>query len=163
MEQSTDMFLVKDIVLVKNMFLAKDNNLEQMMDDIKKGNLNDILSKLCFFNKKDLMLNYTYFKYLATETTYNYIFMYIINNIDTILSKNSDFILHVNMQKLSLGDIDKHQKFMNNLSIVLKEKYPNKLLKCYIYNAPFMFKQMFNLISVFVDKETQDKIELVKM
>jgi hypothetical protein len=163
MEQSTDMFLVKDIVLVKNMFLAKDNNLEQMMDDIKKGNLNDILSKLSFVNKNALMLNYTYFKYLATETTYNYIFMYIINNIDTILSKNTDFILHVNMQKLSLSDIDKHQKFMNNLSIVLKEKYPNKLLKCYIYNAPFMFKQMFNLISVFVDKETQEKIELVKM
>jgi hypothetical protein len=108
------------------------------------------------------MLNYTYFKYLATETTYNYIFMFITNNINTILLNNNNFILHVNMQKLSLGDIDKHQKFINNLSIVLKEKYPDKLLKCYIYNPPFMFKQMFNVISVFIDKETQEKIELVK-
>ena len=162
MEQSTDVCLVSDICLVSDMFLANDNNLEQIINDIKKGNLNDILSNLCFVNKNDIMLNYVYFKYLATETTYNYIFMYITNNIDIILSKNNYFILHVNMHKLSLGDIDKHQKFMNNLSLVLKEKYPNKLLKCYIYNAPFMFKKMFNLISVFVDKETQEKIELVK-
>lgn len=156
MEQSTNVFSVN------NIFSANDN-IEKIIYDIKKGNLNDILSKLCFVNKNDLMLNYIYFKYLATEITYNYILMYITNNIDTILSKNNEFIVHVNMQKLSLGDIDKHKLFINNLSLFLKEKYPNKLLKCYIYNAPFMFKQMFNVISVFIDKETQEKIELVKM
>jgi len=158
MEQSTN-----DVVLVNDMFLANDNNLQKIIDNIKKGNLNDVLSKLCFINKNALMLNYIYFKYLATETTYNYILMFITNNIDVILSKNNQFIVHVNMQKISLGDIDKHQAFINNLSLVLKEKYPNKLLKCYIHKTPFMFKQIFNVISVFIDKETQDKIELVKM
>jgi hypothetical protein len=89
--------------------------------------------------------------------------MYITNNIDNILLKHSEFIVQVNMQKLSVSDIDKHKVFITNLSLVLKEKYPNKLLKCYIYNAPFMFKQIFNMISVFIDKETQEKIELVKI
>ena len=162
MEQSKDTFLDNDVVLTDNNFLTTDNNLDKIIDKIKKGNLNDILSMLCFVNKNALMINYIYFKYLGTETTYNYILMYITNNIDIILSKHSEFIVYVNMQKLSLGDIDKHQKFINNLSLVLKEKYPNKLLKCYIYKAPFMFKQIFNMISVFIDKETQEKIELVK-
>jgi hypothetical protein len=162
MEQSKDTFLDNDVVLTDNNFLTNDNNLDKIIDKIKKGNLNDILNMLCFVNKNALMINYIYFKYLGTETTYNYILMYITNNIDIILSKHSEFIVHVNMQKLSLGDIDKHQKFINNLSLVLKDRYPNKLLKCYIYKAPFMFKQIFNMISVFIDKETQEKIELVK-
>ena len=162
MEQSKDTFLDNDVVLTDNNFLTNDNNLEKIINKIKKGNLNDILSKLCFVNKNTVLINYIYFKYLATETTYNFILTYITNNIDNILSTNNEFIVHVNMQKLSLGDIDKHQKFINNLSLVLKDRYPNKLLKCYIYKAPFMFKQIFNMISVFIDKETQEKIELVK-
>ena len=114
MEQSKDTFLDNDVVLTDNNFLTTDNNLDKIIDKIKKGNLNDILSMLCFVNKNALMINYIYFKYLGTETKYNYILMYITNNIDIILSKHSEFIVYVNMQKLSLGDIDKHQKFINN-------------------------------------------------
>ena len=139
-------------------------NIEKndIIDKIKKGKLNDILSKLCFVNKNAVLINYIYFKYIATKSTYDFILMYITNNIDNVLSTHSEFIVHVNMQKISLGDIDKHQIFINNLSLYLKEKYPNKLLKCYIYKAPFIFNQIFNMISVFIDKETQEKIELVK-
>ena len=168
MEQSTNVFSANnifsanDIFSINNIFSANDN-IEKIIDNIKKGNINDILSKLCFVQKNAVIINYIYFKYLATETTYNYILMYITNNIDNILLNNSEFIVHVNMHKLSISDIDKHQTFINNLSFVLKEKYPNKLLKCYIYKAPFMFKQIFNMISVFIDKETQEKIELVKI
>jgi ribosomal protein S17E len=66
------------------------------------------------------------------------------------------------MKKISLSDIDKHKIFIQNISTYLKEKYPDKLLKCFIHNAPFVFKQIFNIISTFIDKETQKKIELVK-
>ena len=163
MEQSTNICLVNETFLVNEMFLTNDNNLEKIINKIKKGNLNDILSKLCLVNKNTVLINYIYFKYLATETIYNFILTYITNNIDNILSTNNEFIVHVNMQKLSIGDIDKHKLFITNLSLVLKDRYPNKLLKCYIYKAPFMFKQIFNMISVFIDKETQEKIELVKM
>ena len=163
MEESTDNFSVKDNFSVSNMFLTNDNNLEKIINQIKKGNLNDILSKLCFVNENAVLINYIYFKYLATKTIYNYILTYITNNIDNVLSKNNEFIVHVNMQKLSISDVDKHKLFITNLSLYLKEKYPDKLLKCYIYNAPFMFKQIFNMISVFIDKETQEKIELVKI
>jgi len=156
MEELTDVFSAN------NIFLTNDS-IEIIVDRIKKGNLNDILSKLCYVEKNAVIINYIYFKYLATETMYNYILMYITNNIDNILLKYSEFIVHVNMYKLSISDIDKHQTFINNLSLVLKEKYPNKLLKCYIYKAPFMFKQIFNMISVFIDKETQEKIKLVKI
>ena len=135
---------------------------EKIMNKIQKGELNDILSKLCFVNENNIVIDYIYFKYLATNTTYNYILIYITNNINNILLKNNDFVVHVNMKKISLTDIDKHKLFIQNFSSYLKEKYPDKLSKCYIYNAPGVFKQILNIISVFIDKETQTKIELVK-
>jgi hypothetical protein len=39
----------------------------------------------------------------------------------------------------------------------------NVFLRFNIYQfIPIVFKQIFNIISVFIDKETQKKIELVK-
>jgi hypothetical protein len=150
--------------LLNDIFLENDNSntSEKIINKIQKGELNDILSKLCFIHNNDVVIDYIYFKYLATDTTYNYILMYITKNIDNVLLKNREFIVHVNMKKISLTDIDKHRIFIQNLSCCLKDKYPDKLSKCYIYNTPIVFKQIFNIISVFIDKETQKKIELVK-
>jgi hypothetical protein len=150
--------------LLNDIFLENDNcnTSEKIMNKIQKGEVNDILSKLCFIHNNDVVIDYIYFKYLATDNTYNYILMYITNNIDNVLLKNREFIVHVNMKKISLTDIDKHRIFIQNLSSCLKDKYPNKLSKCYIYNPPIVFKQIFNIISVFIDKETQKKIKLVK-
>jgi hypothetical protein len=151
MEQSNEIFLENN-----------ENNSDKIIEKIQNGELDYILSKLCFINKNAIIINYVYFKYLATNNTYSYILMYITNNIDNILSTNNEFIVHVNMKKISLSDIDKHKIFIQNISTYLKEKYPDKLLKCFIHNAPFVFKQIFNIISTFIDKETQKKIELVK-
>jgi hypothetical protein len=65
------------------------------------------------------------------------------------------------MKNLNIIDIDKHKSFIHNIAGFLKEKYPQKLSKCYIYNAPFVFAQIYNIISLFIDKDTQKKIELV--
>ena len=150
--------------LLNNIFLENDEHEtpEKIMNKIQKGELNDILSKLCFVIENNIIIDYIYFKYLATNTTYNYILIYITNNINNILLKNNDFVVHVNMKKISLTDVDKHKLFIQNFSSYLKENYPDKLSKCYIYNAPAIFKQILNIISVFIDKETQTKIELVK-
>jgi hypothetical protein len=93
--------------------------------------------------------------------TYSIIINYVTNNIDTILSNNEKFTVYVNLKKLTLVDIDKHKDFIHDLSLFLKNKYPNKLTKCYIYNAPFVFSQIFNIVSLFIDKDTQLKIELI--
>jgi len=33
--------------------------------------------------------------------------------------------------------------------------------KCYVYNATFVFSKVLKLVSLFIDPETQQKIELV--
>jgi hypothetical protein len=66
------------------------------------------------------------------------------------------------MKNLTIVDVDKHKEYIAYISEIFKDKYPDKLAKCYVYNAPFIFTQIFNIISVFIDKDTQKKIELVK-
>ena len=150
--------------LLNNIFLENDEyeTPEKIMSKIQKGELNDILTKLCFINKNAIIINYIYFKYLATEQTYSFILIYITNIIDTILLNNNELIIYINTKKLTLFDIDKHKIFIQNISCYFQEKYPDKLKKCYVYNAPFVFKHFFNIMSAFIDKKTIDKIELVK-
>ncbi len=77
------------------------------------------------------------------------------------MQTNDEFIVHVNMQKLSIADVNKHNLFIQQMSSHLKDKYPKKLSKCYVYNSPFIFTQIFSIVSIFIDKDTQNKIELV--
>lgn len=140
-----------------------NNNLsEKIVDKIKKGKWCDILKGLCSIKENKVILNYTYFRNVAKDETYVCILNYITNNIDQVLLTNNEFIVHVNMKNLSLTDIDKHKSFIQYISKYLKEKYPQKLAKCYIYNAPFVFSQIYNIVCLFIDKDTQKKIELVK-
>lgn len=137
------------------------NSSEKIVDKIKKGEWSDILSNMCFIKENTLILNYIYFKHFAIQQTYNFILKHITNNIDKILLTSSDFMVRVNMKNLTIVDIDKHKLFIQNISGYLKDKYPEKLSKCYVYNPPFVFAQFFNIVSMFIDKETQKKIELV--
>lgn len=144
-----------------NDFLFTESNSEKILTTIRNGNISDVFSKLSYYYNNILVLDYAYFKYIATRETYDPIMNYIINNIDNILTTNPQFIVRVNMKGLSLVEIDKHKQFIQELSNYLKIKYPNKLSKCYIYNAPVLFSQLLNIISTFVDKETQKKFELL--
>ena len=74
------------------------------------------------------------------------------------MNTNDNFVVHVNMKSLGVSDFEKHKLFIQNISDYFKQRYDGKLLKCYIYNAPFVFAQIFNVIVSFIDKETQGKI-----
>jgi hypothetical protein len=153
-----------EVIETNNMFseIEDNNNSEKIIEKIKKGELTDILNKFCFIDKNAIIINYIYFKHLATDQTYSFILIYITNIIDTVLLNNNELIIYINTKKLTIFDIDKHKIFIQNISCYFQEKYPDKLKKCYVYNAPFVFKHFFNIISAFIDKKTIDKIELVK-
>lgn len=149
--------------LANDMFSENIENTssEKIIDKVRNGNWNDIFKGICCIKENNIVLNYIYFKYIANDETYSYIMNHITNNINQILQTNNEFSVHVNMKSLTIVDIDKHKEFIQQISLFLKDNYPNKLEKCYVYNAPFMFSNLFNIVSIFIDKETQKKIELV--
>jgi hypothetical protein len=139
----------------------QDNLSQQIIRKIQNGQWTDILNKLCYIKDNSIVLDYIYFKYFAHIDTYDIILYFITSNIDHILSNYTKFIVHVNLTNLTLIDIDKHKSFIQNISKYLKDTYPQKLEKCNVYNAPFVFSQFFRLVSLFIDKDTQRKIQLV--
>lgn len=134
---------------------------EKIITKIQGGEWNDIINSICNVKHNLVILDNNYFKYFASKETYDIILSRVINNIDHILSIYEGFIVHINMKNVTLSDIDKHLKFIQTISTRLKDKYPNKLIKCYIHNAPFVFSQILNIISLFIDKETREKIQVV--
>ena len=122
----------------------------------------DKLRKLCFnIIDNKIVIDYKYFKCIASYIDANLIIHFIVDVVKAVLTKYTLCCFHINMQGLTLSDIDKHYSFIRTFSVVMKNTFPDKLDKCYIYNTPFIFSKLFNLISQFIDKGTQKKIILV--
>ena len=138
----------------------KNVSLDDLIEKMKNNNVHDIVHGLCSIRNNIVILDYTCFKCFGRNETYETILNLITGKIDNILKHNETFIVHVNMKHLTMSDIDKHKKFICILSNHFKERYPCKLDKCYIHNAPTVFSQIYKIISCFIDKETQKKIQL---
>ena len=147
--------------LTGNMFIENSNSSEKILLKIKKGEWSDIYKGLCNVSNNSITMEYLYFKHFATKETYSIIQCMLTSNIDAILLNHDNFIFHVNMKHFTISEFDKHKEFIQYVSKLLKDNYPNKLYKCYVYNAPFFFSQVLSIISLFVDKETITKIEVI--
>ena len=135
---------------------------ENIVSKIRQGDWQFILNGICTIRENALIMDFIYVKHFATAQTHQIIIDLIVNNIDKILNVNSKFIVHVNIHSMKLKDVDNNRDFIRTISKCLKEKFPDKLDKCYIYNATTMFSQILNVISLFIDKDTKEKIQLVK-
>ena len=141
----------------------RKNNIDKfiIIEKIKNQKYDEIFSGLCCIKENSIIMHYPYFKHFAMNDTYDIILQFIVSNIENILKNNDTFSVHVNANKLSISDVDKHKSFILKMSQTLNERFPYKLQKCYIYDAPFIFSQVFSIISKFIDKETQRKIHVV--
>jgi hypothetical protein len=135
---------------------------ENILSKIRQGDWQFILNGICNIRDNALIMDFIYVKHFSTTQTQQIIIDLIVNNIDKILNVNSKFIVHVNIHNMKLKDVDNNRDFIRNISKCLKERFPDKLDKCYIYNATTMFSQILNVISLFIDKDTKEKIQLVK-
>ena len=150
---------------IKDKFLL-DDNFKQKKGTLYQTNktLSELLLGFCHSNEdNEILLDCRYFKliYNLNCIDCDSIIQHVINVIRNTLEKRELFIIHVCLKSLSLTDMDKYYKFICKLSEVLKSTFPDKLDKCFIYKAPFIFSQLFSIISVFVDKKTMAKIQLV--
>jgi hypothetical protein len=134
----------------------QNNNINLKLNEDK---LNELLNNFCHIKlNNEIVMNYKYFKIISTFIDKNYILNYIIRIIETVLIKYETFIIHANIEKLTLLEIEKNRDFVQNMSNVLKDKFPDKLDICFIYEGSFIFKQIYNLLSHFIDKKTLKKI-----
>jgi len=124
--------------------------------------VDEIMELVCRAEGNVLVADYRYFKYAATPASYGAIVGQVVKSIDRILETYPFFIAHMCIKTLTVSDIDKHMEFIKTFCSTLKMRYQNKMLKCYVYKAPFIFSQIYSIVSCFIDKDTKTKVELVK-
>jgi hypothetical protein len=121
-----------------------------------------LLSAMCYTHNNTVAFDYVYFKRIANKQTYDLIAQAIICNIDTILTQYDQFECHITLKMMTVGDVDKHMGFWIQMAEILKQRYQSQMSKCYIYDLPTFFAKCYKVLSVFIDKVTQEKIQLVQ-
>jgi hypothetical protein len=105
-------------------------------------------------------LNHAWFKYLFSQTTHAAIIEHMISVMDSVLSEYPNIDVILDMKSVTLLDIDRYKHFMRDAAIILSHRFPDKLNKCYVKNAPFILSQLVKILGLFLDKKTQRKIVL---
>jgi hypothetical protein len=124
----------------------------------------ELIQNLCYIQQKNhIIINYPYFKYITKNNIYNgnEIIQYLINVMQNVLTEYKQFIVHLNTNNLNLIDVEKYYLFIQQISQVMKDQFPEKMKTCYIYNAPYIFSKIFSIISIFIDKKTLQKIKIM--
>lgn len=123
-----------------------------------------ILDKFCYIEREnDIIIDHAFFKqYIKmTDNSINTLNR-LIDQIEKVLKHYDNFNVHLKIKSLTLIEIDKHKDLIAMMSVILKQKFPDKLQNCLIYDAPFIFSSLFSLVSSFIDKDTQKKMRLIK-
>jgi len=136
---------------------------EEMKEFILLKQWDKILNNLCNITNDELYINSTYFKHIYTSETYSIVLQHILNNIDNLLTNSTTFNIHLNIKDLTFLDIEKNAGFIFECAPVFKERYPDRLLKMYIYNSSFMFSQFYKILSNVLDKKTKEKIVCISV
>jgi hypothetical protein len=130
---------------------------------INEEQLQGLLHNFCYVKtNNEIIINYENFRAINAFVGNKFVLQYLIFVIENVLNKFETFIVHAKIKKLTLLEIDKNKDFIFEMSNILKIKFNDKLETCVIYDGSFIFKQMCNILSTFIDKNTMAKIQFYK-
>lgn len=135
----------------------------QIIEKIKTGKIDEILNGYIHINDNGIIIEPKYLKQFANQHTYDLIVNYMDQTIiHFFMTKRDTFNMYINLQSVSIIDVEKHSNFFRYISTLFSTKYPDKLNKCYLYKASMVFETIFKVIKGFIDKATLDKLCLIK-
>jgi len=131
---------------------------------LQNKSFHDLINSFCHVNaEKEVVIDFRYFKLLSTWNGFDTDFMiqHVMNAIEMALKYNENFIMHMYLKSLSMTDVEKYYSFIVKISETFKNKFADKLRRCFLYKPPFIFAQLFNIVSAFFDKKTISKLQTV--
>ena len=134
----------------------------QILEKIRQKKFDEILDGIGHIKDNCLVIEFKFFKYFSVPVTHDLITSHMDQLMSEIVSKYNKFNVHMNLQSFSIADADKHSGYIRSISGFFADKYPERLNKCYIYNASFFFETILKIINTFIDKDTLKKIVLIK-
>ena len=144
-------------------YLFFDDYYNEIKKDIKNIEFSLFLNSFCRIDPNNqIVIDYRYFKLIAFNENYDLFKFFIVDKINKVLSITDKITLHVNLETISLIDIEKHSTFLIHLAKYMSENYPDKLDKGYIYNSGYLVHSVYNILIMVLNKETRHKILFVK-
>ena len=122
----------------------------------------EILNKMCTSNANEIIFHYPIFKAIANEATYASILNHFYEISKKALSFSSKLIIRANLKSITVGSIDTHKRFIMDTITKMSVDLCDTLETCYLYKTPFVFTQIYNIVSIAIDKETKQKIQIIK-
>jgi len=124
--------------------------------------------KIAFIDNSNLqrctiIFNAKYFK-KKKNSKYDDLLAHILKTLSNGLllsqQKNSQtFDVLVYLDGIKATELD--FGFAKNFIIIIQQLFPNRLNKCYFHHAPGFFRLFFENLSIFIDKQTQNKVQFV--
>jgi hypothetical protein len=144
-------------------YLFFDDYFTEIKKDIKNIDFSVFLNSFCRIDQNyQIIIDYRFFKLIAFSDNYELFKLFIVDKINKVLSEMDKIILHVNLDSISLIDIERHSTFLIQLARWMAITYPNKLEKGYIYSSGFIIHSIYNMLVMVLDKDTRSKIMFVK-
>ena len=129
---------------------------------ISNLSLNERINYLCHIEGDTLVLDYRFFKSVAVPETLAYLMQLVIDNIHSILREYPLYNVCICMKSLTVSDVDRYKNFIFEFATRLKTEFQDKMNKCYIYRAPYVFEKVYSIVSCVIDKPTRQKIIVVE-
>jgi hypothetical protein len=144
-------------------YLFFDEYFNEIKKNIKNIDFSLFLNSFCRIDQNNhIIIDYRYFKLIAFSDNYELFKLFMVDKINKLLSVIDNIVLHVNLESISLIDIEKHSTFLIHLATFMAETFPDKLEKGYIYNSGFLVHSIYNMLIVVLNRETRNKIIFVK-
>jgi hypothetical protein len=144
-------------------YLYFDDYYNEIKKDIKNIDFSLFLNSFCRIDQNNqIVIDYRYFKLIAFSENYDLFKYFLVDKINKVLSIAEKIVLHVNLETISLIDIEKHSAFLINLANYMSETFTDKLEKGYIYNSGYLIHGVYNILIMVLNKETRSKIMFVK-
>jgi hypothetical protein len=114
--------------------------------------------KLYKITKNKVKINVEYLREIYTEDNHEEIINSVIKTNRKILKKYPKFIYVISMETVSITDIV-YYNFFKKLLIKLKHLFREELECVYLTNTSDVFYYLFGYLSVFINKDTYEKIK----
>jgi len=104
--------------------------------------------------------------FILSKKNQSPITMHILKTIQNCInlsiknSNHAEFCVLVNLTNIKKCKLT--IKFIIGISTLLKNAFPDKLYKCFLQNTSVVFRSIYALIRRVIDKETKNKITIVR-
>lgn len=127
--------------------------------------INALLNTSIFIipNTNKIFFDYTIFKNYASQENYSHIVDFISDKIKTCINNYGTYEVHANLDTFSISACQRYKEVIQlfcSRCISNQGGYSKDLTVMYIYNAPYMFQQISNILRPFIDYSIIDKIVL---